>query len=84
MRKAYTISQLQINPETSFLYAMSALGVEAHETWIVGDNLEWEVAAPQKLGIFAIWHDGFGKGLPEGSAVRPDRVIRAISELLKP
>ncbi len=69
--------------ERSYLYAMSALGVEAHETWIVGDNLEWEVAAPQKLGIFAIWHDGFGKGLPEGSAVRPDKVIRAISELLK-
>jgi FMN phosphatase YigB (HAD superfamily) len=32
---------------------MSVLGVEAHETWMVGDNLEWEVAAPQRLGIFA-------------------------------
>ena len=63
---------------------MSVLGVEAHETWMVGDHLEWEVAAPQKLGIFAIWHDGFGKGLPEGGAIRPDRVIRAISELLGP
>jgi putative hydrolase of the HAD superfamily len=70
--------------ERAYLHAMSALGVEAHETWMVGDNLEWEVAAPQKLGIFAIWHDGFGKGLPEGGAVRPDRVIRAISELLEP
>jgi putative hydrolase of the HAD superfamily len=69
--------------ERAYLHAMNALGVEPHETWMVGDNLEWEVAAPQRLGIFAIWHDGFGKGLPEGSSVRPDRIIRAISELLK-
>lgn len=69
--------------ERAYRHAMSALGVEAHETWMVGDNLEWEVAAPQKLGIFAIWHDGFGQGLPEGATARPDRVIRAISELLE-
>src|SRR5450755_4444336 len=31
----------------AYLHAMSALGVEAHQTWMVGDNLEWEVAAPQ-------------------------------------
>lgn len=68
----------------AYLHAMGALGVEPHETWMVGDNLEWEVVAPQKLGIFAIWHDGYGKGLPAGSAVRPDRIIRAISELLEP
>jgi putative hydrolase of the HAD superfamily len=70
--------------ERAYLHAMSVLGVEAHETWMVGDNLEWEVAAPQRLGIFAIWHDGFGKGLPKGSTVRPDRIIRAISELIEP
>jgi putative hydrolase of the HAD superfamily len=68
--------------ERAYLHAMSALGVEAHETWMVGDHLEWEVAAPQRLGIFAIWHDAFGKGLPEDCDVRPDRIIQAISELL--
>ena len=41
--------------ERAYLHAMNALGVEPHETWMVGDNLEWEVAAPQRLGIFAIW-----------------------------
>ncbi len=70
--------------ERAYLHAMSALGVEAHETWMVGDHLEWEVAAPQRLGIFAIWHDPHGKGLPEDSPVRPDRTIRAISELIEP
>lgn len=70
--------------ERAYRHAMTALGVEPHETWMVGDHLEWEVAAPQRLGIFAIWHDAAGRGLPAGSPVRPDRVIRAISELLEP
>jgi putative hydrolase of the HAD superfamily len=66
----------------AYLHAMQALGVEAHETWMVGDNLEWEVAAPQRLGIYAIWHDHLGAGLPPGSPVKPDRIIRSIAELL--
>lgn len=68
--------------ERAYRHAMSMLGVEAHETWMVGDHLEWEVAAPQRLGIFAIWHDGHGAGLPIDSTVRPDRIIRTIAELV--
>lgn len=68
--------------ERAYLHALQALGVDAAETWMVGDNLEWEVAAPQRLGIYAIWHDHLGEGLPPGSAVRPDRIIRAIPEIL--
>ncbi|MDO8910922.1 MAG: HAD family hydrolase [Phenylobacterium sp.] len=67
--------------EQSYLHAMAALGVQTHETWMVGDNLEWEVAAPQRLGIHAIWHDHLGEGLPAESLIRPDRVIRSIGEL---
>jgi len=70
--------------ERAYTHAMQALHVEAHETWMVGDNLEWEVAAPQRLGIFAIWHDHLGDGLPEDSTIKPDRIIRSITELLKP
>jgi putative hydrolase of the HAD superfamily len=61
---------------------MEVLGVGPHETWIVGDNLEWEIVAPQRLGICAIWYDGYGVGLPRKSAIRPDRIIRRLSELL--
>jgi putative hydrolase of the HAD superfamily len=49
---------------------------------MVGDNLEWEVVAPQRLGIYAIWYDGYGIGLPPGSPIRPDRIIRSLPELL--
>ena len=43
--------------ERAYLHAMEALGVTAPETWMIGDNLEWEVVAPQRLGIYAIWID---------------------------
>ncbi len=33
--------------ERAYTHALAALGVAAHETWMVGDNLEWEVVAPQ-------------------------------------
>ena len=61
---------------------MSALGVEASDTWMIGDNLEWEVEAPQRLGIYAIWIDTHGQGLPPGAAIKPDRIIRSLTELL--
>lgn len=49
---------------------------------MVGDHLEWEIAAPQRLGIFAIWHDSLGEGLPTGSTIQPDHIIRELRELL--
>jgi putative hydrolase of the HAD superfamily len=68
--------------ERAYLHAMAALGVTAGETWMIGDNLEWEVEVPQRLGIYAIWMDVHGDGLPAGSTVRPDRIIRSLAELL--
>ena len=68
--------------ERAYLHAMETLGVTPRDTWMVGDNLEWEVVTPQRLGIYAIWMDAHGDGLPEGSTVRPDRIIRSLSELV--
>lgn len=70
--------------EAAYHHALRALGVRADEAWIVGDNLEWEVAAPQRLGFYAIWHDHLGVGLPPDSDVKPDRIIRWLAELLEP
>jgi putative hydrolase of the HAD superfamily len=68
--------------ERAYRHAMSALGVGARDTWMIGDNLEWEVVAPQRLGIYAIWIDAHGEGLPPGSTIKPDRIIRSLTELL--
>ena len=66
----------------AYLRAMAKLGVAASETWMVGDNIEWEVAAPQRLGIFAVWADLHGRGLPPDGDVRPDMIVRSLSDLL--
>lgn len=65
-----------------FETALAGLGLVPEQVWAVGDNLEWDVAGPQRLGIYGIWHDYRRRGLPEGSAVQPDRTIHALSELL--
>ncbi|HEY1794494.1 MAG TPA: HAD family hydrolase [Stellaceae bacterium] len=69
--------------DRAYLHAMEVLGVRPEDTWMVGDNLEWEVVGPQRLGIHAIWHDGYGLGLPPGTDIRPDRIIRWLKELLE-
>ena len=61
--------------------ALSVLDVKPSDAWMVGDNLEWDVAAPQRLGLAGIWIDARGRGLPQHSSVRPDHIIRSLSEL---
>jgi putative hydrolase of the HAD superfamily len=68
--------------ERVYRHALETLNADPAETWMVGDNLEWDVAAPQRLGIRGIWIDHAGKGVPAGRNVRPDRIIRRLSELL--
>jgi putative hydrolase of the HAD superfamily len=68
--------------ERAYRHALDSLGVAAHECWIVGDNLEWEVIAPQKLGIHAIWYDPHGAGVPADHPAKPDRIVRTLAELL--
>jgi putative hydrolase of the HAD superfamily len=70
------------NPSV-YRHALGQIGAAASEAWMVGDNLEWEVAAPQRLGITGVWHDWRGRGVPTGSTVRPDRIIRSLPELLQ-
>jgi putative hydrolase of the HAD superfamily len=45
--------------------------------------LEWEIVAPQRLGIYAIWYDGYAAGLPPNCTVQPDRIIQSLPELLR-
>ncbi|MEO1235849.1 MAG: HAD family hydrolase [Planctomycetota bacterium] len=68
-----------------FQEGLAACGdAPASGSWCVGDNLKWEVAAPQGLGMTGIWNDWEGKSLPAGSEVVPDRVVRRIAELTPP
>lgn len=69
--------------DQAYAHALEMLGTKAAETWIVGDNLDWEVVVPQRLGFHAIWRDPVGKGLPPGTTCKPDRIITRLAELLE-
>jgi putative hydrolase of the HAD superfamily len=61
--------------------ALGELMVAPAAAWMVGDNLEWDVAQPQRMGLLGVWVDVRGVGVPDSSAVRPHRIVRALSEL---
>ncbi len=63
----HTLEQLQATPD---------------QAWMVGDNLHADVGGAQAVGIYGVWVDWQGIGLPEDSPVKPDRIVRSISELV--
>jgi putative hydrolase of the HAD superfamily len=67
--------------EIVYRHALQALGVRADEAWMVGDHLEFDVDAPQRLGVRGVWVDRAARGLPAGAAVRPYLVIQNLREL---
>ena len=67
--------------ERIYQMALTQLAAAPHQTWMIGDNLEWDVEQPQKLGITGIWVDSTGAGVPPSRAVRPDLVVRTFADL---
>ncbi|HLF78248.1 MAG TPA: HAD family hydrolase [Dehalococcoidia bacterium] len=68
--------------ERVYRSALEALSAQPETTWMTGDNLEWDVAAPMRLGITGIWLDRHKTGLPDASPVQPHRIILSLNELL--
>jgi putative hydrolase of the HAD superfamily len=62
-----------------YMHAMEQLAVRADEAWMIGDNYEWEVAAPQKLGIRSVWINPKGAECPVDAT--PYMTIAALSEM---
>jgi len=74
-----------------YVHALSRIGCGANECWMIGDNLEWDVLAPQRLGVHGIWYDpkraglaghmhsGVPNPLPDA---KPARIIHELTELL--
>lgn len=70
--------------ERLYRMALEACGASPGSAACVGDNLQWEVEAPQALGMRGIWFDWQKAGLSPDARVRPDRVIHRLEELTKP
>ena len=66
-----------------YRHALERLGCAAGDAWMVGDNYEWEVVAPQKLGMCGVWYDPFEAGVPATATARPTRIIKRLAELVE-
>jgi len=88
---AHRFEHIQIEGEMGFGkpedraygHAVNALNTTTEDCWIVGDNLEWEVKAPAKLGFRTVWHDFSDTGLPAASDAKPHHIITALPQLLE-
>src|SRR5207249_3416864 len=64
--------------------ALRRLGVGSEGAWMVGDHLEWDVLAPQRLGLTGVWIDRDGAGLPAETAGRSPAPSRSIHTPVSP
>jgi putative hydrolase of the HAD superfamily len=69
--------------EAVYRHVLAALGARPSEAWMVGDNLEWDVAAPQRLGLSGAWVDAEGQGVPASMPTVPDLIVRAFTEIVE-
>jgi putative hydrolase of the HAD superfamily len=65
----------------AYTEAIQTLSGNVATTWMVGDNLEWDVLAPQRQGISGIWVNPSGRD-PKSSVPAPWRVITGVTELI--
>lgn len=66
----------------AFLNALRVLGGTPAEAAMVGDNYQWEVVAPVRLGMTAIWVDHRRRGVPPDAPEKPHRVVERLAELV--
>jgi len=65
----------------AYVTTLTALAVAPEQAQMTGDDLVWDVLAPQRLGMQAIWFNPFGNP-PRTPGIVPDRTIGALAELL--
>ena len=65
----------------AYVTTLTALGIDAGQAQMTGDDLIWDVLAPQRLGIYAVWFNPYGAA-PIREDVRPDRTISSLDGLL--
>lgn len=66
--------------ERIYRKALDSLGAEPAGTLMAGDNLLWDVIAPQKLGIRGIWVNSMNK--KANPSVEPFLTVGSLSEIL--
>jgi putative hydrolase of the HAD superfamily len=65
-----------------YQHVLSVLNISADSGVMIGDDLERDVAGPQRAGMMGVWIDRAGLGVPASTQIRPDRIISSLTELL--
>ena len=66
----------------AYRLVLESLGCRAHHAVMVGDNWEYDVLSPMRLGIDAVWISPNG-GMRADANPRPLATIRSLAELLE-
>lgn len=66
-----------------FQQALDRLRVSADDAWMVGDNLQADIAGAKAVGLVTVWNDYARSGLPQENRVAPDVIIQRISDLIE-
>ena len=66
----------------AFAGALAALGAAGEPAAMIGDDLDADVAGGRAAGLATVWVDHAGRGAAGPQA--PDRVVRALAELIRP
>ncbi len=69
--------------ESVFHHALEQLGHPVEQTWMVGDNLRWEIEPCRRLGLYTVWVDPRHEGLAPGATIEPHRTVHNIHELIE-
>jgi putative hydrolase of the HAD superfamily len=65
-----------------FNTALESLQVTAGQSWMVGNDLYFDIEGARRSGIYSIWCDHEKTDLPVEAKTKPDRVIHNLTELL--
>lgn len=65
-----------------YVKGLYELGVTPEETWMIGDNIIWDVTAPQKLGIKGIYVDYKGNGEIDVLSDKPFLTISSLYDIV--
>jgi putative hydrolase of the HAD superfamily len=73
--------------ERVYRLALEALQASPGDAWCVGDNIEWDVGAPQQLGIAGVWVNRGGTTSnpfnPKFRSIVPSKTIAELADLLR-
>lgn len=62
---------------------LNQFNVQPNQAWMIGDHYLWEVVAPKRFGLNAIWVNRGDLGVKGNEDIKADYVIKNIGELLQ-